>query len=87
MITSQQVAYKNILVFNHCMIGNEAFSANHPNKTAMILLNNILGGPGLNSRLNLGIREKYGFTYHIESHYTPYSDTGIFQYLLGIRKG
>ena len=48
----------------------------------MILLNNILGGPGLNSRLNLGIREKYGFTYHIESHYTPYSDTGIFNIYL-----
>ena len=64
------------------MIGNEAFSANHPSKTAMILLNNILGGPGLNSRLNLGIREKYGFTYHIESHYTPYSDTGIFNIYL-----
>ena len=49
----------------HCMIGNIAFAANHPKKTAMVLLNNILGGPGMNSRLNLGIREKYGFTYQI----------------------
>ena len=66
----------------HCMIGNIAFAANHPKKTAMVLLNNILGGPGMNSRLNLGIREKYGFTYQIESHYTPYSDTGIFSVYL-----
>ena len=66
----------------HCMIGNIAFAANHPKKTAMILLNNILGGPGMNSRLNLGIREKYGFTYQIESHYTPYSDTGLFNIYL-----
>ena len=66
----------------HCMIGNIAFSANHPKKIAMVLLNNILGGPGMNSRLNLGIRERYGFTYQIESHYTPYSDTGIFSLYL-----
>ena len=66
----------------HCMIGNTAFPANHPKKTAMVLLNNILGGPGMNSRLNLGIREKYGFTYQIESHYTPYSDTGLFNIYL-----
>ena len=66
----------------HCMIGNIAFSANHPKKIATVLLNNILGGPGMNSRLNLGIREKYGFTYQIESHYTPYSDTGIFSVYL-----
>ena len=66
----------------HCMIGNISFAANDPKKTAMVLLNNILGGPGMNSRLNLGIREKYGFTYQIESHYTPYSDTGIFSLYL-----
>ena len=66
----------------HCMIGNIAFAANHPKKTAMVLLNNILGGPGMNSRLNLGIREKYGFTYQIESHYTPYSDIGLFNIYL-----
>ena len=66
----------------HCMIGNISFAANHPKKTAMVLLNNILGGPGMNSRLNLGIREKYGFTYQIESHYTPYSDTGLFNIYL-----
>ena len=48
----------------------------------MVLLNNILGGPGMNSRLNLGIREKYGFTYQIESHYIPYSDLGLFSIYL-----
>ena len=66
----------------HCIIGNIAFAANHPKKTAMVLLNNILGGPGMNSRLNLGIRERYGFTYQIESHYSPYSDTGLFNIYL-----
>jgi len=61
----------------HCILGNIAFSASDQQKTSLILLNNLLGGPGMNSRLNLGIREKYGFTYSVESHYIPYSDNGI----------
>jgi predicted Zn-dependent peptidase len=67
---------------SHCILGTEAYGVNHPKKTALILLNNILGGPGMNSRLNLAIREKYGFTYSIESNYTSYSDTGIFSIYL-----
>ena len=67
---------------SHCIIGNEAYGIKHPKKTPLTLLNNILGGPGMNSRLNLAIREKYGFTYSIESNYTPYSDTGIFSVYL-----
>ncbi|MFW5687542.1 MAG: M16 family metallopeptidase, partial [Bacteroidota bacterium] len=67
----------------HCMIGNEGYSANDDRKATLVLLNNILGGPGLNSRLNMGIREKYGFCYNIESHYQPYSDTGIFSIYMG----
>ena len=50
----------------------------------MVLLNNILGGPGMNSRLNLNIREKYGFAYTIESQYNAYSDTGNFFIYLGV---
>jgi predicted Zn-dependent peptidase len=62
----------------HCVIGNEAYSVDNEKKTALVLLNNILGGPGLNSRLNMAVREKHGLCYNIESHYQPYSDTGIF---------
>lgn len=68
----------------HCILGNSSFDRKHPNKHSMLLLNNILGGPGLNSRLNLNIREKYGFAYNIESHYSAYSDTGVFMVYLGI---
>ncbi len=71
----------------HCMMGNEAYHVDHPRKTSLILLNNILGGPGMNSRLNMGIREKYGFCYNLESHYQPYSDTGLFSIYLGTDKG
>lgn len=68
----------------HCILGNSTYDRKHPDKHSLLLLNNILGGPGLNSRLNLNIREKYGFAYNIESHYTAYSDTGIFLVYLGI---
>jgi predicted Zn-dependent peptidase len=55
--------------------------------TAATMLNNILGGPGLNSRLNLNVREKYGFAYHIESFLQPYTDTGLFGVYIGTDKG
>lgn len=68
---------------SHCMIGNIAFSRKDPHKHALILVNNILGGQGLNSRLNLNIREKYGFAYTIDSQYASYSDTGMFAVYFG----
>lgn len=77
------------LVFNkpinqsHCVIGNRSYSMHHKHKTAFLLLNNLLGGTGMSSRLNLEIREKYGIAYTIESNYTPMSDTGIFSIYFG----
>lgn len=67
----------------HCIIGNRAYSIQDDKRAAFSLLNNYLGGPGLNSRLNLGIREKYGFTYNLESNFTALSDTGQFSVYLG----
>ena len=48
-----------------------------------LLLNNLLGGQGMNTRLNLGIREKKGLAYTIESNYTSFSDTGLFTVYFG----
>jgi predicted Zn-dependent peptidase len=67
----------------HCIIGNRAYHLQDEKRVAFSLLNNYLGGPGLNSRLNLGIREKHGFTYNLESNYTALSDTGHFSIYLG----
>lgn len=67
----------------HCILGNRAYPQGHRKQVAMAVLNNILGGPGMNSRLNLSIREKHGLTYHIESGYHPYTDTGIFEIYIG----
>lgn len=68
---------------SHLIMGCTAYSRMDKRKNAMMLLNNLLGGPAMNSRLNMGIREKYGFAYQIESNYQPYSDTGVFSVYLG----
>ena len=67
----------------HMMIGGQAPNIFDEKKVAFTLLNNILGGPAMNSRLNVGIREHYGFCYTIESQYTPFSDAGLFYIYAG----
>ena len=68
---------------NHCIIGNVAYDLKDKRRMGMFLLNNILGGQGLNSRLNLSLREKNGFAYNVESSYNPYCDTGVFSIYFG----
>lgn len=68
----------------HVIIGGLAYPYNDDRKLKLILLNNILGGPGMNTRLNLNIREKYGFAYTIESQYNAYSDTGNYTIYMGV---
>lgn len=70
----------------HVMLGAQAYSLHHPYKTGLLLLNNLLGGTGMSSILNLQIREKYGIAYTIESGYSPLSDTGLFNIYFGTDK-
>jgi len=72
---------------NHCMVGNIAYKVNDDRRIGLLLLSNILGGPGMNSRLNMSLRERNGYSYDVESHYAPYSDTGIFMVYFGCDKG
>jgi len=67
----------------HLVMGNHTYSIKDKKRTGLILLNNLLGGPGMSSRLNLAIREKYGFTYNIDSSYAIYSDSGLWSVYLG----
>ena len=67
----------------HLVLGARTYGVRDEQRTALILLNNLLGGPGMSSRLNLSIREKYGFTYNIDSSYAIYSDTGLWSVYLG----
>ncbi len=70
----------------HCIIGTIAYSFVDMKRINLHLLNNILGGPGMNSRLNLSLRERSGYTYNIESNYNPYLDTGVFGVYFGTDK-
>jgi len=68
---------------SHCLIGNLAYSANEESRLTLHLLNNLLGGPGMNSRLNMTLREKKGLAYNVESNYETFSDIGIIQIYYG----
>ncbi len=66
-----------------CAIGRDAYPFMSENRIPFYILVNMLGGPGMNSRLNLALREKYGFVYSIDAHYIPYTDTGLFAVFFG----
>ena len=68
---------------SHVMIGARAYSSRDPRHLSLYLLNNILGGPGMNSRLNLSLRERNGLVYTVESCMTSYTDTGIWSIYFG----
>lgn len=67
----------------HFVCGGRAYSLHEPKRLGLYLLNNILGGPGMNSRLNLSLREKNGLVYTVESIYIPLSDTGYWEVYFG----
>lgn len=58
-------------------IGRPAYSLTDPRRLPFFMLVNLLGGPGMNSRLNMNLRERYGLVYSIDASYTPYLDTGF----------
>lgn len=68
---------------NHCIIGNVAYDYRDERRLALSMLVDLLGGSGMNSRLNLNIRERHGLAYNVEAAYTPYSDTGLFTVYFG----
>lgn len=61
----------------HVMLGTRAFCADDPRRWALFLLNNIVGGPGLNSRLSMSLRERRALVYSVDSSMVAYSDTGL----------
>ena len=68
----------------HLLAGCPAPTLYDKNKTVFTLLNNIIGGPAMNSRLNVAVREREGFCYTIESQYIPFTDAGLFYIYAGI---
>ncbi len=70
----------------HCILGNLAYSNREEKRLILHLLNNLLGGPSMNSRLHMALREKNGLAYNVESNYNTYSDVGIVTIYFGTDK-
>jgi predicted Zn-dependent peptidase len=68
------------------LVGGKAYAYPHKLRPALTLLANVLGGPALNNKLSMVIREKYGLAYHVECTYAPFTDCGIFSLYLGTDK-
>lgn len=66
-----------------CAVGRPAFSLTDPKRLPFFMLINLLGGPGMNSRLNMNLREKYGLVYSIDASFTPFLDTGFLSIFFG----
>ena len=84
-VAKTKIEKKHILQA-HCGIGTVAYSNQDDKKLPFSLLINILGGPAMNSRLNLILREKYGYVYSIDANYSAFNDTGLVSIFFGTEK-
>ena len=75
-VSAKKIIEKRNTFQKHCMMVGPAYALPDQKRLQLYLLNNILGGPGMNSRLNMALRERRGYSYSAESHYSPYTDTG-----------
>ena len=82
-IAAKEIQKKKKTHLSHVIIGGRAYDMHNENKYPLFLLNNILGGPGMNNRLNVSLREKHGLVYNVESNVTSYTDTGVFSIYFG----
>jgi predicted Zn-dependent peptidase len=70
----------------HFALGKPAFSINNEKRIPFAMLVNLLGGPGMNSRLNLALRERLGYVYGIDAQYHAYTNTGLLSFLFATEK-
>jgi predicted Zn-dependent peptidase len=70
----------------HCAIGNIAFNNQQKERYAFSLLVNLLGGPAMNSRLNMLLREKHGYVYSVEANFSAFHDIGLFSIFFATEK-
>ena len=83
MKEARRVVRRRDTAQSHVLIGRAAYSLYDPRRLALSLLANILGGSGMNARLNMRLREERGLVYHVECNYTPYTDAGLFAIYFG----
>jgi len=83
LLPAETVIQNKDLHQTHVVTGGKAYGISDGKRMGLLLLNNILGGPGMNSRLNVNLREKYGLVYTVDSEVTSYTDTGVFTVYFG----
>ncbi|WKN32813.1 pitrilysin family protein [Porifericola rhodea] len=81
--TPKQLSIERTLTQAQCTIGRDAYPVQHDNSLPFFMLTNLLGGPSMNTRLNLALREKHALVYAIDAEYQSYTDTGIFSISFG----
>lgn len=81
--TSEELLVSKDTHQTHVMIGSRTYSMYDERRIPLFLLNNILGGPGMNNRLNVSLREHNGLVYNVESNIASYTDTGLFSVYFG----
>ena len=83
MKEARRVVRRRDTAQSHVLLGRAAYSLYDSRRLALSLLANILGGSGMNARLNMRLREERGLVYHVECNYTPYTDAGLFAIYFG----
>ena len=83
MKEARRVVRRRDTAQSHVLLGRAAYSLYDSRRLALSLLANILGGSGMNARLNMRLREERGLVYHVECNYTPYTDAGLFAMYFG----
>lgn len=84
---SRKKQYEKRISQSHCAIGGTSYSLLDKKRLPFFLIINLLGGPGMNSRLNLALRERHGYVYSIDAQYSSFTDTGMFGIYYGTDPG
>lgn len=79
----EHIKIKKDILQAHFSMGKPTFPLTHRSKVPFAMLINLLGGPGMNTRLNLALREKLGYVYNIDAQYFAYSNIGLFAIFFG----
>jgi predicted Zn-dependent peptidase len=83
VLTAETIMQNKNLHQTHVVTGGKAYPIFDDKRMGLLLLTNILGGAGMNSRLNVSLREKRGLVYTVDAEVVSYSDTGIFTIYFG----
>jgi predicted Zn-dependent peptidase len=82
MIPTERITKRGITQ-SHVALGRQSYAIAHPDRLAFFMLINLLGGPSMNSLLNVSVRERHGLVYSIEANFTSYMDSGFWAIYFG----